>query len=99
MSLGIAYKIKILKTGFEATGDEGHHAFNYLCCNDASHLKPTMDSVRLKMHEERSMGTFSFGCWNVTTLNYDLAPEHLMATLKNYHYDVITLSETHSIDT
>ncbi len=45
--------------------------------------------------EERSMRNFSVGCWNVTTLKYALAPDHLMIALKDYRYDIIALSETH----
>ena len=37
------------------------------------------------------------GCWNVTTLETPLAAEHLEAALSNYRYDVIALSETHTL--
>ena len=83
-------------TGLQhATWEEDNHANYYSRREDVVHLKPSSGGAQLMAREERSMRNFSVGCWNVTTLNYALAPEHLMIALKDYRYDIIALSETH----
>ena len=87
-------------TGYNATWEDSRQTPEYPRRDDATHLNPSLGGGRLMARKENDLKAaqnFVVGCWNVTTLNNDLAAEHLMQSLKNYNYDIIALSETHNI--
>jgi len=87
-----------VSTRSKATWGGSSHASEYVRSNDGTHLKPVLDDVdpmsRSKIRLDASI-SFSVGCYNVTTLNYDLASDHLEACLRNYKYDILAITETH----
>ena len=87
-----------VSTGSTATWEGSNHTSEYVRSDDDTHLNPAMGGAgpmsRSKSRLDASI-SFSVGCYNVTTLNYELASEHLEACLRNYKYDILAITETH----